>query len=124
MECSSDSERVDDLVDDFEKRYPIKYTENKLNEKIDKFIKDTENDIQESFFKEHTNDTAFELLKKEERKFLVNYLNTKKIFLTTDLNNKLNEFRQIVNDFEELTTQTIDRENGEKIYKNKMKRKK
>jgi GTP-binding protein EngB required for normal cell division len=114
--------KINKLVDDFAERYPITCTEIQLNEKINKYIKDTENDIQESFFKENTNDMAFELLKKEERKFLVNYLNTKKTLLTTDLNNKLNEFRQIVNNFDELTTKTINCENGEKIYKNKMKR--
>ena len=125
MGCSSSEEsgnKKKALIDDFAKRYPITCTENQLNEKINKFIEDTENDIQESFFKENTNDMAFELLKKEERKFLVNYLNTKKTLLTTDLNNKLNEFRQIVNNFDELTTKTINCENGEKIYKNKMKR--
>ena len=106
--------KINKLVDDFAKRYPITCTEIQLNEKINKFIKDTENDIQESFFKEHTNDKAFELLKKEERKFLVDYLNTKKTLLITDLNNKLNEFRQIVNNFDDLTTKLI--------YKNKMKR--
>lgn len=114
--------KINKLVDDFAKRYPITCTEIQLNEKINKFIKDTENDIQESFFKEHTNDKAFELLKKEERKFLVDYLNTKKTLLITDLNNKLNEFRQIVNNFDDLTTKLINCEKGEKIYKNKMKR--
>ena len=52
--------KINKLVDDFAKRYPITCTEIQLNEKINKFIKDTENDIQESFFKEHTNDKAFE----------------------------------------------------------------
>ena len=38
------------------------------------------------------------------------------------MNNKLNEFRQIVNNFDDLTTKLINCEKGEKIYKNKMKR--
>ena len=106
--------------ENFSKLFPCSYTENQLLEKINNFIRENENDIQESFFTEKTNDRIFELLKKEEKEILLNYFNSKKDSFINDIQNKLNEFDISTYDFNDLALKLINKEKGEQIYKNKI----
>ena len=71
------------LTENFSEKYPCLYSENQLFEKINNFI--NENDIQESFFKEKTDDKIFELLKNEEKQILLDYFNSKIRSFVTDI---------------------------------------
>ena len=110
------------IEEDYQERYPCSYNENQLIEKINKFIATNENDIQDAFYKKQTNDPIFELLKKEEREILINYFNSKKNSLIDSIQNKLNALKGNIFGFNEITSNIIDVENGEKAYKNKIKR--
>jgi len=80
---------------DFEKRYHCSYNESQLHEKINNLVSMNENDIQESFFKEQTKDKIFELLKKEEKKILINSFNSEKNSFINDIQNNLNSFHVV-----------------------------
>ena len=68
------------LENDFKKKYHCSYTYEQIIINLAHFIEINENDIQESFFSINTEDAIFELLKKNEKQILVNFLNSKKIF--------------------------------------------
>ena len=64
----------------------------------------------------------FELLKTEEKKLLINFFNLNKNTLTSNVQNKLRELENKHYDFNDLSTNIINIENGEKIYKQKIVR--
>ena len=108
------------LSDNFEEKFSCLYTENQLLEKINNFINENENDIQESFFKEKTDDKIFELLKYEEKQILSDYFNSKIVNFRNDIQNKLNQLNRNALDFDDLAKKLINIEKGEQIYINKI----
>ena len=116
------------LENDYKKEHHCSYTYEHLIKKMDHFIENKENDIQESFYNNNTEDRILELLKKNEKQILVNYINSKKKILIDDAQNKLKNLNKggilfsfnINNDFSELTKNIIKFENGEQIYKQKI----
>ena len=107
-------------IEDFKKKYSCSFIESQLQEKINEFIKSNENSIQEPFFNVHTKDKIFELLKKEERTILVNYFNSKKDIFLKDIQNTINSQMQTMYDFNQLTSDIINIENGSQVYKSKI----
>jgi predicted GTPase len=109
------------LENDFKKKYQCSYTYEQIIINLAHFIEINENDIQESFYSINTEDAIFELLKKNEKQILVNFLNSKKNILINDVQNKLNNFNNYINyDFSELIKNIINIENGKQIYKQKI----
>ena len=108
------------LLENFEKKYPCSYTQNKLLDLVNNFIKENENDIQESFFKEKTNDEIFELLKNEEKQILLDFFNSKIVNFRNDIQNKLNQLNANGLDYNDLALKLINIEKGEQIYINKI----
>jgi len=91
-------------------------------EKLNQFIEINENDIQDDFYKKHTSDPIFELLKSEEKQILIDYFYSKKNLLVNSIQNQLNALKENIGDFNDITSNIIKIENGEKVYKNKIKR--
>ena len=102
---------------------PCSYTEQQLIEKLDNFIKINENDIQASFYNKITDDKIFELLKKDEKKLILDYFNSQKKIYINDVHNQLNIAQGMIRDnFEEISQNIITGEQGEQIYKMKINR--
>ena len=102
---------------------PCSYTEQQLIEKLDNFIKINENDIQASFYNKTTDDKIFELLKKDEKKLILDYFNSQKNMYINDVHNQLNIAQGMIRDnFEEIAQNIITVEKGEQIYKMKINR--
>ena len=108
------------LSENFEEKFPCSYTENQLLDLINNFINENENDIQESIFKEKTDDKIFELLKNEEKQILLDFFNSKIVNFRNDIQNKLNQLNRNELDFDDLASKLINIEKGEQIYINKI----
>ena len=86
-------------------------------EKLNQFIEINENDIQDDFYKKHTSDPIFELLKSEEKQILIDYFYSKKNLLVNSIQNQLNALKENIGDFNDITSNIIKIENKGKFQK-------
>ena len=100
--------------------YNCKFEKEELNRKLNYFVNQTNIQDLTNYKNDNSDDSVYELIKKEENEELTKFFDKIKISFMKDIDNFL--FSQNINNLYPLVSQIISNENGNEIYKNKIKK--
>ena len=117
------NQNINEEYIDFKDKYKVKCSITQNNTKLNNFINKNEFKIQDNFYENgNSGDNIYDLFKQNEKNKLIKIIENKKQELIEFLNSKINALNNNKFNFSSLVKSILESENGNNIYKKKIKR--